>query len=70
MVASIYVDGPAGRLFGMSVEGQGFGNAEAGAFCDGGAKSLVDSVGTAVRDSMRKMGEGLSNSEHIRALRA
>ena len=70
LIASVSVDGRDGRLYGDSIEGHSFSNAEAGLACEGGAKSLAASVGTAIRDCMRKMGEGLSNSERIRALRA
>jgi hypothetical protein len=67
IVASTYVDGPAGRIFGATVEGQGIADAEAGFMCDGGAKSLVNASSIAMRDAMRKIAEALGNSERLRA---
>ena len=67
IVASTYVDGPNGRIFGTSLEGQGVSDAEAGFMCDGGAKSLVAASTVAMRDIMRKLGEALGNSERLRA---
>jgi hypothetical protein len=69
VVASVYVDGPAGRIFGQTVEGQGNGDAESGMLCEGGAKSLAESAATAMRDTVRKVAEALSNSDRIRAAR-
>jgi hypothetical protein len=67
VVASVYVDGPHGRIFGQSFEGQGTGDSEAGMACEGGAKSLSDSAATATRDTVRKIAEALGNSERIRS---
>ncbi len=69
VVASVYVDGPAGRIFGQTVEGQGNGDAEGGMLCEGGAKSLTESASTAMRDTVRKVAEALGNSDRIRAAR-
>jgi hypothetical protein len=66
MVASVSVDGKSGRIFGTTVEGQGLGNAEAGGACEGGAKALAEAAGQAMKDTMRKMGEAISNSERVR----
>jgi hypothetical protein len=67
VVASVYVDGPKGRIFGTTVEGQGTADAEAGMMCEGGAKSLTDASSTAIRDSVRKIAEGLGNSDRVRS---
>jgi hypothetical protein len=67
VVASVYVDGPNGRMFGQTVEGQGSGDADGGAFCNGGAKSMTDSAATATRDTVRKIAEALGNSERLRS---
>lgn len=67
LVASVYVDGPNGRIFGTTVEGQGVSDQEAGLACEGGAKSLSESAATATRDTVRKIAEGLGNSDRVRA---
>lgn len=66
MVANVSVDGGNGRIFGTTVEGQGMGNAEAGGACEGGTKALAEAAGQAMQDTMRKMGEAISNSERVR----
>lgn len=67
IVASAYVDGPNGRIFGSTLEGQGVSDGEAGLACSGGAKSLTDSAATATRDLVRKIAEALGNSDRVRA---
>ena len=67
IIASVSVDGRSGRLLGSSVEGQGRANAEAGFACSGGAKSLEDAAGQSMTDTLRKIGESISNSERVRA---
>lgn len=67
VVASTYVDGASGRIFGTTVEGQGIADAEAGMLCDGGAKSLVNASSIAMRDTVRKLAEAIGNSERLRA---
>jgi hypothetical protein len=69
VVASVYADGPKGRVFGTTVEGQGIADAEAGMMCEGGAKSLTDAASTAIRDSVRKIAEALGNSDRVRSLK-
>jgi hypothetical protein len=66
IVASITVDGSAGRIFGQTFEGQGRSGAEAGFACSGGAKGLADAAAKAMSDVSRKIGEGLTNSDRIR----
>lgn len=66
IVASTYIDGPSGRIFGTTVEGQGIADAEAGLMCEGGAKSLVDASSTAMRDVVRKVAEAIGNSDRLR----
>lgn len=66
LVASTFVDGPAGRIFGTTVEGHGIADAEAGMMCEGGAKSLVTASSVAMRDAVRKAAEALGNSERLR----
>lgn len=69
IVASVYVDGPNGRVFGTTVEGQGVADAEAGMMCEGGAKSLTDAASIAIRDSVRKIAEATGNSDRVRSLK-
>ena len=66
VVASVYVDGPKGRIFGTTVEGQGTADAPAGLMCSGGAKSLTKAASVAIRDSVRKLAEALGNSDRLR----
>lgn len=66
VIASVYVDGPQGRIFGQTFEGQGSADAESGMACSGGAQSLANSAAMATRDVVRKMAEGLGNSDRIR----
>jgi hypothetical protein len=68
IVASTFVDGPSGRVFGTTVEGQGIADAEAGMMCEGGGKSLTDASAVAMRDNVRKVAEALGNSERVRAI--
>ena len=67
VVASTYGDGQTGRIFGTSLEGQGVAGSEAGFMCDGGAKFFVAASTIAMRDTMRKLGEALGNSERLGA---
>ncbi|MCW5691776.1 MAG: hypothetical protein KIT48_05380 [Pseudolabrys sp.] len=67
IVASTFVDGPSGRIFGTTVEGHGIADAEAGMMCEGGAKSLVSASSIAMRDAVRKAAEALGNSERLRS---
>lgn len=67
IVASTYVDGSSGRIFGTTVEGHGIADAEAGMMCDGGAKSFVSASSIAMRDNVRKLAEAIGNSERLRA---
>jgi hypothetical protein len=68
IVASTFVDGAGGRVFGTTVEGQGIADAEAGIMCEGGAKSLVDASTIAMKDNIRKVAEALGNSERVRSI--
>lgn len=66
-VASITVDGRNGRLLGSTVSGRGTAQSDAGVMCDGGSKSLAQSAGDAMRQTLTRLGEALSNSERVRA---
>ena len=66
VIASVTVDGPNGRLFGQTVEGQGFATGDAGFACEGGAKALAQAAAQGMGDTMRKIGEAVSNSERVR----
>jgi hypothetical protein len=54
-------------MFGTTVEGQGIADSEAGFICDGGAKSVVAASSISMRDTVRKLGEAMGNSERLRA---
>lgn len=64
--ASIIVDGPKGRLLGTTVSGDGSAQTGAGAFCEGGANSLVKSAEDAMKETVGRLGESLVNSERVR----
>ena len=66
MAASITVDGVNGRLLGATVSGNGNGQTDAGFACEGGAKSLVDSAEHALKETLGRLGEALTNSERVR----
>jgi hypothetical protein len=67
ITASVTVDGSGGRLYGSTFEGLGKGDAGAGAFCEGGAVSMKESTEKAMREVVRKIGEGVSNSDRVRS---
>lgn len=67
VIASVSIDSAKhGRILGTTVEGQGTADAESGMACGGGAKALSAAAGMGMKDSMRKMGEAISNSERVR----
>lgn len=66
IVASIVVDGRNGRLLGQTVSGRGVAQSDAGAACEGGAKSLSQSASDAMRQTLGRLGESLANSERVR----
>jgi hypothetical protein len=66
VVASITVDGRNGRLLGTTVSGNGNAQGDAGGFCEGGAKALVDSAEKAMKQAVGRLGEALTNSERVR----
>jgi hypothetical protein len=67
IAASIRAETPEGRALGRTVEGDGEGRAESGAACEGGAQAVGESVAQAIEDTMRRLGERLSNSQRLRA---
>jgi hypothetical protein len=67
--ASIQVDGAAGRLFGQTFDARGRDEAEAGFACSGGSESLQRAAQKAFRDLVRRLGEGVANSERVRMAR-
>ncbi len=64
--ASVIVDGPSGRLVGKSVEGMAEREAEAGAFCSGGAAAVDSAASEALRKLVMQLGETVANSERLR----
>lgn len=68
LVASVSVDSAkGGRILGTTVEGYGNADKGAGLACEGGAESLAEAAGVALKDVMRKIGEAITNSERMRA---
>lgn len=65
--ASVIVDGQAGRLVGKTVEGMSEREADAGAFCSGGAAAVDSAASEALRKLVMQLGETVSNSERLRA---
>lgn len=66
IAASITVDGPTGRLLGTTVSGNGTAQGEAGFACEGGAKSLTQSAEQAMKETLGRLGEALTNSDRVR----
>lgn len=66
IIASVTVDGKRGRVFGQTVEGTGNATSDAGIVCSGGAKALGQAVNQGMGDTMRRLGEAVSNSERVR----
>ncbi|TWG53549.1 hypothetical protein [Aminobacter sp. J44] len=67
LVASITVDGRHGRLLGSTVAGDGNAQGDAGGFCEGGAAALVQAAEGALKESVGRLGEALTNSERVRS---
>lgn len=63
----IIVNGLDGRLFGSSVGSTGIADGDAGMYCDGGSQVISDAITKAVRDSVERMGERLSNAPQLRS---
>lgn len=68
IVASITVDGKAGRVLGTTVEGAGHYQGSLGLFCDGGAESLAAAAEQASKLTLTRIGEAILNSERVRLL--
>jgi hypothetical protein len=66
IAASITVDGPSGRLLGTTVSGNGNGQGDAGFACEGGAKTLTQSAEQAMKETLGRLGEALTNSDRVR----
>lgn len=70
ITATATVDGGAGRLYGSTFEGLGKGDAGSGFACEGGAASMRASAEKALKEVVRKIGEGIANSERVRSGKA
>ena len=64
--ASVTVDGLGGRLLGTTVSGDGSSQTDAGFACQGGAKSLTQSAEQAMKETLERLGEALTNSDRVR----
>jgi hypothetical protein len=67
--ASVQVDGANGRLFGQTFDARGRDEADAGFACGGGAESVQRAAQKSMRDLVRRLGEGVANSERVRGAR-
>lgn len=67
ITASATVDGSGGRQFGQTFEGLGKADSGAGFACEGGAESMRRSTEAALKDVVRKIGEGIANSDRVRS---
>lgn len=70
ITATVTVDGGAGRLYGATFEGLGKGDADAGFACAGGAVAMRDGAEKALKEVVRKIGEGIANSDRVRSGRS
>lgn len=66
LTASVSVDGPQGRVVGRTVEGAAERETEAGPFCSGGAASVEEASGQAMRKLLVQIGEAVANSDKLR----
>lgn len=66
LTASVSIDSPSGRLAGRTLEGIAEREADAGAFCSGGAESVEDASRQALRKLMVQLGEAVANSDRVR----
>lgn len=66
ITASIQVDGPNGRLLGSSVEGEDDHTTDAGAGCSGGGIAIGKAVENAIKETLERLGERLSNAPKLR----
>lgn len=66
ITARIQVAGHDGNLLGATVEGEDDYRAEGGAFCEGDSKAIGKAVELAVKKTMERLGERLTNSTRIR----
>ncbi|MFC6486910.1 hypothetical protein [Nitratireductor sp. GCM10026969] len=67
LAASIVVDGRRGRLLGTTVGGDGNAQGTAGGFCEGGSAALTEAAEQAVKETVGRLGEALTNSERVRS---
>ena len=66
IVASAYVDKRSGRVYGSSFEGNHTATTNAGAFCSGGSQALSEASQGAMKEVVRRIAEGISNSDRVR----
>ena len=68
IVVKAFVDGPEGRVFGTTVEGDDDDKREAGAFCSNGSEAIGNSIESAMKEVLRNLAEKLANSPRLRGL--
>lgn len=57
------------RVFGTSVDSQRSKSGDAGGFCSGGGEVLAEATQAVIKDVLEKVGERLSNSQQLRAIK-
>lgn len=66
ITAGISVDSTGGRLLGQSVEGSAEFEASIGFACSGGANAMGEAAEDAMKKTMERLGEALTNSGRVR----
>ena len=66
LTVSVTVDGADGRLMGTTIEGDDDYKAQAGGACEGGATAIGKAVEAAMKETLERLGERLSNSPRLR----
>jgi len=67
IIARLTVEGDSGRIMGTSVEGDKTYRTDAGFACDGGATAVGRAVNKAMKETLERLGERLSNSVRLRS---
>lgn len=66
IAARMKVDGFKGRQLGTTVEGDGDALVGAGAACEGGAEAIGLATSDAIRETMERLGERITNARTLR----
>ena len=66
LTVSVVVYGADGRLMGTTVEGDGGHRAQTGWACEGGATATGKAIEAAMKETLERLGESLSDSPRLR----